>query len=490
MKNTDEAIERSIAKGLITDGEYLEKIAKVENLNQYLISDLAKRLSKWCLDYFSKYGEAPGKNLEGLYFEKLKSDNLPQDVAEDIELFLEDLSDEYEKQGEFNIKYLLDRTYDYFIEQHVVLHRDQTQHLLDEGKAKEAQQLQDMFKPLMFEEKTEGFTPSELYKMKITQPKFLIERLMPVGLTIIAGKSNVGKSYKMLNIAMAMANRTPVFGEFNSTNGQILYLSLEDPKARFIRRMRDIVKGNPDFDPNWKKINKRMEIHFEWEKLDRGGLTRLKNWIERAQKPKLIVIDTIGMIWDKSEKTSGAGLYAEEKRIFGELAKLAHDYEISIVLLHHTTKEYKADPFDEILGGAGMEGSCDTKMVMHRKPNKPVELYIKSRDLERKHWAFEVSEKGARWEWLGDAQEVQKTDERQDIFDYIRQAGADGVRYSDIVQASKDGIIQAATSSIKLLVRKMTASGKLVQPKSRGRYYVPEEYQNRANKKVRMKLME
>jgi len=107
---------------------------------------MARRLSLWCTEYYEKYSKAPGKDIEGIYFQKLK-DGLPKDIAEEIEQdILPDLSEEYSNE-QFNLDYLLDQTRAYLKEQNLLQHSKIIQALLDEGELLEAEKAALEYKP-------------------------------------------------------------------------------------------------------------------------------------------------------------------------------------------------------------------------------------------------------------------------------------------------------------------------------------------------------
>jgi len=139
-------IERRIIIGLITSTEFIRQVRNVFDV-QLLESQMANRLAGWCLGYFDIYKEAPCKNIEGIYYQKLK-EGLPKDIAEEIEQdILPALSDESVKEP-FNLNYLLDQTYAYFKEQHLKQHSEAIQGLVDEGELPEAEKLACEYKPL------------------------------------------------------------------------------------------------------------------------------------------------------------------------------------------------------------------------------------------------------------------------------------------------------------------------------------------------------
>ncbi|MEX0685757.1 MAG: AAA family ATPase [Balneolales bacterium] len=477
-------IERDILTGIIVDDEYCNKVCAVleRHGRHCLIADMSKMLSGWVLDYHKQYGTAPGGEIEPIYYEKLRNDKLAKDLAEDIEVFLGGLSDSYEQQEEFNVLHLIKRTQDYFNKNLYAEWQDEIRRATEAGEFDQAEKLRQDFQLVLFDNpETEIIKAGDLYDMKIKKPKFLVKDFLPMGLTILAGKPKTGKSFWVLNLALSMAQKQPVFDHWQARYGQILYLSLEDPVYRFQDRMRNI-EPNPDK----KRLNKCLEPFFEWEKLGKGGLTRIERWLETHQKPVAIIIDTIAKVWSKKSGTGGGGLYAEEYNIFGELSNLARKYDVAIIVLHHTTKGKQADVFDEILGGSGTTGPADNLMVLSNEPNRPgyKKLSIRSKDTDEKHLAF-YSHDGADWEFAGQAEEVQKSAERQTLYDWLQENQPAGLK--EIKQACKNGEIDFSHNSANTVLRKMVSTGKLEQPEY-GRYAVTGWVDQQASRKVGTKL--
>lgn len=112
-------IERKIIIGLITSTEYLQQIQKHWN-PMLLQSDAAKKIAGWVWEYFDKFGHAPMKDIEGIFFSKLKDPKLPKVTAEEIqEDILPSLSKEFEKEG-INVDYLLAESKRYFTERRLI----------------------------------------------------------------------------------------------------------------------------------------------------------------------------------------------------------------------------------------------------------------------------------------------------------------------------------------------------------------------------------
>jgi hypothetical protein len=142
----DQFIERKIITGLITSTEYIKQIRDIYQA-RLLTAGVAKRIATWCIEYYDKYQQAPGRNIETIFFQKLKS-GLPKDLAEEIEQeILPGLSEEY-TQSQEDLTYLIDETRLYFTKNYLDSHINKIQALQDTGQFAEAQAIATSFKPL------------------------------------------------------------------------------------------------------------------------------------------------------------------------------------------------------------------------------------------------------------------------------------------------------------------------------------------------------
>ncbi len=133
----EDFIERRIITGLIVSTDYNQQIQPIWD-SQYLESPELKMMAGWCADYFEKYQAAPGNDIETIYTEQLKL-GLDKERAEFVELILESLSEEYERENKFNVQYLVDQTRKYFKQRHLALHSEEIDALVQEGELEEAE---------------------------------------------------------------------------------------------------------------------------------------------------------------------------------------------------------------------------------------------------------------------------------------------------------------------------------------------------------------
>src|SRR5262249_18016180 len=115
------------------------------------------------------------------------------------------------------------------------------------------------------------FTAATLRAMQFKVIQYVVPGLFPEGLTILAGKPTIGKSWLALDIALAVAGGRYVLGDIQPTQGDVLYAALEDNQRRLWKRIRKIMGG----DVLWPKS---LTLATRWRRLDAGGIDDIKDW--------------------------------------------------------------------------------------------------------------------------------------------------------------------------------------------------------------------
>jgi hypothetical protein len=113
------------------------------------------------------------------------------------------------------------------------------------------------------------FTANDLQSMNFPPLDFFVEGLITEGLTLLAGKPKMGKSWMALDLAMSIAVGSEALGERACKKGTTLYCALEDNQRRLQRRMRHVYGDQTNWPTNF---------HFttQMNKLDQGGREQLK----------------------------------------------------------------------------------------------------------------------------------------------------------------------------------------------------------------------
>ncbi|WP_335986414.1 AAA family ATPase [Glycomyces sp. MUSA5-2] len=235
-------------------------------------------------------------------------------------------------------------------------------------------------------ERQTSWTLSELRKAKFAPLQWVIPGLIPEGVTMLVAAPKIGKTWLMLNIALAVTEGSEVLGA-KAPPGEVLMIALDDPSQR---RMQDRSEQLIEALGSW---NKQHELHFalEWPTLEEGGAEQLEDWLDEHPECRLVIIDTLSRLRDEASRNREPGK-AEEKAM-ATLKKIADHYRIAIVATHHTRKAESGDFVAMASGHTKLTGGADTIINLERKRNESrVVAKVTGRDVEEQEsvWMFQT----------------------------------------------------------------------------------------------------
>jgi hypothetical protein len=115
------------------------------------------------------------------------------------------------------------------------------------------------------------FTAADLQRRTFPPIAFVIPEIIPEGLTILAGRPKVGKSWLALDIGIAIAAGRYCLGERKPTQGAVLYGALEDNPRRLQWRIDKLLSP---FSTEWPA---GLTLANSWRRLDQGGVADLQD---------------------------------------------------------------------------------------------------------------------------------------------------------------------------------------------------------------------
>ena len=194
--------------------------------------------------------------------------------------------------------------------------------------------------------KLETITAEDLQNRTYEPTPFLVEELLPEGLHILAGAPKIGKSWLALWLCLCVSQGQPLWN-FAVTQGEVLYLSLEDSYRRIQSRLFDLTDDAP------------QTLHFAIlaDTLKHGLEQQIEQFLAEHPTTKLVVIDTLQRVRGTG---SDSNLYANDYQDIGLLKKLADKRHIAILLIHHLRKLHDDDPMNMISGSTGLSGAADS----------------------------------------------------------------------------------------------------------------------------------
>ena len=274
--------------------------------------------------------------------------------------------------------------------------------------------LPDKIKDVM--KKAKPINALELFEKKFEPVNWAVDGFIPSGLTILAGGPKVGKSLLALHLALGVATGGCVLGKINVEQGDVLYLALEDT----LRRLQERLRGNNFSEADIDKL-RNLDLHTEMYRQDEGGIDYIRGWLCMHSDAKLVIIDTLQKF--RKQAKSNKNVYAEDYEALSELKKLADEFNVAIVVLHHLKKmsareEMTGDWINQISGSMGLSGAADTILLLKRdRVSTHGTLKRTGRDVEEKEFSMKLD--GFGWYLEGDAEDFNMPTWKKQIIDYL-----------------------------------------------------------------------
>lgn len=245
-------------------------------------------------------------------------------------------------------------------------------------------------------------TADELNSKVIARPPFIVDKIMCAGLTLLAAPAKTGKSFLALDLACCISEGKPFWG-LKTSKGSVLYCDLEGADWRTQERLPIVGRASRTDCP------KLLSNVYNVPRVDDGLIDRLTAWIDSADTPRLIIIDTLQHI--KGRVARGEDAYSADTRFLKPLHDLAIAKGIAILVVTHTRKSNGLildDPFDAVIGSTAQYGNSDGGWIIAGKRNEDKKQFVATgRDYESVSFEIERSKNG-RWVCNGTTEEAQE----------------------------------------------------------------------------------
>jgi hypothetical protein len=360
MRDADNCIERRIMIGLISDTDYLRKIAAVYTPGM-LMTTTATMLAGWCLGYYKQYGRAPMGDIEGIYTAHLKS-GIDEEEAEGIEDLLSGMSSEHAKDG--NPEFLLDETLKHFNRQIIRLLGEECSNVIGNGDIGNALESIRKFEPIAGGNSLQSqlasvmYTSTEFRAREIPRPRRLLRPwLAQSSLNMIYGPRGVGKTQITSIIGIALTRSEQEDIEIGAwvprQRAKTLYLDGEMPAGAMQKRIDRLCLPLPPEDSEHPLIilsaQDLAQQHHRQISLAREEDRAAIYGLVKDEGIELVVLDNIAAL--------SSGLNENDKFEWDPvnqwLLSLRHA-GIAVVAVHHAGKS------GQQRGTSGREDAMDT----------------------------------------------------------------------------------------------------------------------------------
>ena len=307
-------------------------------------------------------------------------------------------------------------------------------------------------------------TAGELLALELPEPRHVVAGVVPEGLTLVGGKSKIGKSWLTLGESIAVAPVGRRSGNWMSS------------KSRYSRwRWRTPRGGCRDV---WKRCSGRQRrqpactSHTEWPRADQGGLEALEAWLTVHPTTRLIAIDT----WPKFRppRAKNADAFQDDYQAASALKRIADAHPgLALIVVIHLRKAPADDWVDSINATSGVAASADAVSILTRDRGRAdAVLKVTGRDIEERELALTWDAAISGWVYAGDADEFRRSQERAEVLRVLSEA--------DRPLAPREIVPQLKgknANTVRWLLSEMAKDGHVVKV-GRGLYTTP----NNANK--------
>lgn len=216
----------------------------------------------------------------------------------------------------------------------------------------------------------------ELQKLHLDPPEWIIERILPVGVCILAAKPKMRKSFLMLSISLAIANGGKALGCLEVKRGGVLYIDLDSRKWRIRARVSQMLQKGDPWPSNFQVVD-------TWSNGDEA-IQDLRYYLMTHPETKLVVIDVIADFRRPINRFEQP--YNYDRDTIKPLNDLGEEFRCAIVLVHHVNKARWDDIMDSISGTTGLRSASNTQWVLGKAPDDITRaaMAIDGRDIEDK----------------------------------------------------------------------------------------------------------
>lgn len=178
-------------------------------------------------------------------------------------------------------------------------------------------------------EKLKTIDADTLLSTPIRKTLFVVDGLIPQGLSVLSGSSKIGKSWLMLWLGIQVARGQPVW-EFETHKSDVLYLCLEDTYARIQSRLYQITDEAPP----------ELRIATTSFQIGNGLEQQIEQYLSDFPKTRLVIIDTFQKVRDSKSTGGKNGMYAGDYDDVSALKNISDKYGIHYHAVIHQALKY------------------------------------------------------------------------------------------------------------------------------------------------------
>lgn len=429
-------------------------------------------LFKVAKTYYAKYSRILSRpNLQQI----LDSNPLDEEAKARYRMALDSLQGAQAEAADY--AYLKDKVLEGYNKQLRIDAITQYADLVKAGKPEAADKVMaDMLEAVKPKEATKriSFTSAtELAKKNIPPVKWIVNAILPEGLTLLSAPEKSGKSAFVMQMGNGCVGEGKPFLGQATTQGKVLYFDMEQGDRINMERL---AKQGLGLSENFKILDEDC-----WDndfRVDEKGIDTLRKLVKENVGTVLVILDTWGIVRPPTNKeTKFMDAYQRTLYEARPIKKLARELHISIMIITHLRKTSKPseDHTNDVTGGLGTGATADRSLQLHKTRNS-ADGWLKGggRVGEDFEWCMKFDKNTVTWSSEGNAVDVRKGELRTQIQAVLkkdnRTLSVDEI--SGGLQLDFGYTSATLPSGFRMTLSRMLEAGEISSP-SRGKYTLP-----------------
>ena len=192
-------------------------------------------------------------------------------------------------------------------------------------------------------------------------PEWQIENILPKeGMLFIIADAGVGKTWFVLDMAIAISRGTAWLSHFPTVKGRVLIIDEENANPLIKSRFEKLFKALDVSDGDVSKLEIEILSGNDINLSNQNGVNELDKFLEEL-KPDLVILDSFIRFHHGNENDA-----SEMSKVLGCVKRWMQKFHCSFVICHHKKKGGAANsnPTNAYRGSSDILGSADAHLDM------------------------------------------------------------------------------------------------------------------------------
>ena len=298
---------------------------------------------------------------------------------------------------------------------------------------------------------TSFITLKELMSRQFPDSEWVVEPLIPEGLTVLSAQPASYKTWLMLDIAIAVASGSQLFDTFDTTQSGVLMVDEENSERLLQQRLQLLGDDN------------ELPIHFMVDKKFRLEDAKIGSVIRFCKDNDigLVTFDSLVRIHSKNENDA-----VQMSEVFAKIRQF-NKAGINVLVTHHNRKGGNSEnPSQDMRGSSDILAAVDCHLSLKRNRESKVLSITQTKvrfmeELEPFEMEVITNEESVRFEYMG-LSDFAET-KRQKTIRAIKELLADGkvLNQKDILVALEEANNKVSAKTLRATLKNMEANDEL-----------------------------